>query len=51
MLEQLRHDIQARLDELLAEADKLRNALAALNSHKGQAAQAPEVVPALVEVR
>jgi DNA-binding transcriptional ArsR family regulator len=32
MLDQLHRDIQTRLDELLAEADKLRRALAALGS-------------------
>lgn len=32
MLDQIRRDIQSRLDELLAEADKLRRALAALAS-------------------
>jgi hypothetical protein len=30
LIDRLRHDIQQRLDELLAEADKLRRALAAL---------------------
>jgi DNA-binding transcriptional ArsR family regulator len=33
MLDQLRRNIQARLDELLSEADKLRHALTALTSH------------------
>jgi CRP-like cAMP-binding protein len=32
MLDQLRHDIQARLDELLTEVQRLRHALAALGS-------------------
>ena len=32
MLDQLRREIQTRLDELLGEADKLRHALAALGS-------------------
>ena len=32
MLDQLRHDLQHRLDDLLAEADKLRRALVALGS-------------------
>jgi DNA-binding transcriptional ArsR family regulator len=40
MLDQLRHDIQTRLDELLSEAEKLRHALAALSSH--DSATAPE---------
>ena len=35
MLDQLRHDIQTRLDELLSEAEKLRHALAALTSRVG----------------
>jgi type IV secretion system protein TrbL len=35
MLDQLRHDIQTRLDELLSEAEKLRHALAALSSRDG----------------
>jgi hypothetical protein len=32
MLDQLRHDLQHRLDDLLAEADKVRRALGALGS-------------------
>jgi DNA-binding transcriptional ArsR family regulator len=35
MLDQLRHDVQTRLDELLSEAEKLRHALAALTSRDG----------------
>jgi CRP-like cAMP-binding protein len=38
MLDQLRHDIQSRLDELLSEVDKLRRALAALASRDGGSA-------------
>jgi DNA-binding transcriptional ArsR family regulator len=38
MIDQLRSDIQQRLNQLLAEADKLRRALAALGSHDGDAA-------------
>ena len=38
MLDQLRLDIQTRLDELLAEAEKLRRALTALTSHDGATA-------------
>ena len=38
MLDQLRHDIQTRLDELLSEAEKLRHALAALSSRDGATA-------------
>jgi len=35
MIDQLRSDIQQRLNQLLAEADKLRRALTALGSHDG----------------
>ncbi len=35
MIDQIRHDIQTRLDQLLAEADKLRHALSALGSSDG----------------
>ncbi len=35
MLDQIRHDIQSRLDEVLGEVDKLRRALAALASRDG----------------
>ncbi len=35
MLDQIRRDIQSRLDELLGEVDKLRRALAALTSRDG----------------
>src|ERR1700756_2526153 len=31
LIDRIRHDIQQRLDQLLAEADKLRHALAALD--------------------
>jgi DNA-binding transcriptional ArsR family regulator len=40
MLDELRRDIQTRLEELLAEAEKLRHALAALTSRDG--ASSPE---------
>ncbi len=40
MLDQLRRDIQTRLDELLSEINKLRQALTALTSHDGIAAKA-----------
>src|ERR1700689_2755360 len=55
MLDQIRRDIQTRLDELLGEVDKLRHALAALSSRgsttapragaspRARAAAAPEV--------
>jgi DNA-binding transcriptional ArsR family regulator len=35
MIDQIRSDIQQRLNQLLAEADKLRRALIALGSHDG----------------
>ena len=38
MLDQLRRDIQTRLDELLSETNKLRHALAALTSRDGATA-------------
>jgi CRP-like cAMP-binding protein len=37
MIDQLRRDIQKRLDQLLAEAERLRHALSALGSHDGAA--------------
>jgi len=49
MLDQLRRDIQARLDQLLAEADRLRRALAALSPRDGSKTSAPsEAQPAPV---
>jgi DNA-binding transcriptional ArsR family regulator len=36
MIDRIRHDIQERLDQLLAEADRLRQALSALGSDRGQ---------------
>jgi CRP-like cAMP-binding protein len=43
MIDQIRRDIQARLDQLLAEADKLRHALSALGSSDGgNSASAPK---------
>ncbi len=44
MIDRIRHDIQERLEQLLAEADKLRHALAALSSD--QASTAGEVAKA-----
>src|ERR1035441_3455653 len=35
LIDRIRHDIQERLDQLLAEAEKLRHALASLGSHDG----------------
>jgi DNA-binding transcriptional ArsR family regulator len=49
MLDQIRHNIQARLDDLLAEADNLRHALAALGS-SGSAARSA-TAPASASVR
>ena len=37
MIDRIRHDIQQRLDQLLAEADKLRRALAALDRRERSA--------------
>ena len=37
MIDRIRHDIQQRLDQLLAEADKLRHALAALDPRERSA--------------
>lgn len=47
MIDQIRRDIQNRLDQLLAEADKLRRALMALGSSDGAAptAEAPAPKP------
>ncbi len=36
MLDQIRSDIQARLEELLSEVDKLRRALTALTSRESE---------------
>ncbi|MGA2924716.1 MAG: MarR family transcriptional regulator [Solirubrobacteraceae bacterium] len=46
MLDQIRRDIQMRLDQLLSEADKLRRALAILGSRDGAKASAGEQAPA-----
>ncbi len=45
MLDQLRREIQIRLDELLGEADKLCRALAALGSRDGGAPRSPSGAP------
>jgi DNA-binding transcriptional ArsR family regulator len=37
MIDEIRRDIQQRLNQVLSEADKLRRALAALGSHDGAA--------------
>ena len=42
MIDRIRHDIQERLDQLLAEADKLRRALTALGSRDGAPPARPE---------
>jgi CRP-like cAMP-binding protein len=41
LIDRIRHDIQQRLDQLLAEADKLRHALAALDPRE-RSARAPQ---------
>ncbi|HUO71278.1 MAG TPA: hypothetical protein VMU39_10910 [Solirubrobacteraceae bacterium] len=41
MIDQIRRDIQTRLDQLLAEVDKLRHALTALGSSDGAAPSEP----------
>ena len=46
MLDQIRRDIQARLDELLGEIDKLRCALAALTSNAGESDRSERAAPA-----
>jgi hypothetical protein len=51
MLDQIRHQIQARLDELLGEAEKLRHALAALGSRDGAATPSPSAAPAADRAR
>ena len=43
MIDQLRRDVQARLEELLSEAEKLRHALAALTSSDGATATGANV--------
>jgi DNA-binding transcriptional ArsR family regulator len=43
MLDQIRRDIQSRLDELLNEVDRLRRALAALASRDGSSPATPVV--------
>jgi DNA invertase Pin-like site-specific DNA recombinase len=40
LIDRIRHDIQQRLDQLLAEADKLRHALAALDPRERSASKA-----------
>ncbi len=45
MIDQIRRDIQHRLDQLLAEADKLRRALVALGSSDGAGAKAESSAP------
>lgn len=42
MIDRLRHDIQQRLEQLLAEAEKLRHALAALAGRDGATPPTPE---------
>ncbi len=45
MIDQIRRDIQNRLDQLLAEADKLRRALMALGSSDGAGPAAEAAAP------
>jgi DNA-binding transcriptional ArsR family regulator len=45
LIDRIRHDIQERLEQLLAEADKLRRALAALDP-RDRPAPAPPAAPA-----
>jgi DNA-binding transcriptional ArsR family regulator len=46
MLDQIRRDIQARLDELLGEIERLRRALAALTSSAGETTRGDRAAPA-----
>jgi CRP-like cAMP-binding protein len=45
MIDQIRRDIQERLNQLLAEAEKLRHALAALGSQDGSSTSTPAPAP------
>lgn len=45
MIDLIRHDIQQRLDQLLAEVDKLRRALAALDPRGGSATEPKAAKP------
>ncbi len=45
MIDQIRRDIQARLEELLGEIDKLRWALAALTSRGSEKARGDRLAP------
>jgi DNA-binding transcriptional ArsR family regulator len=46
MLDQIRRDMQARLEDLLGEIDKLRRALAALTSSESETASSDRAAPA-----
>ncbi len=46
MLDEIRSDMQARLEDLLGEIDKLSRALAALTSSDGESARSDRVAPA-----
>ena len=46
MIDKIRRDIQARLEELLGEIDRLRRALAALTSRGSEPASADRIPPA-----
>lgn len=45
LIDRIRHDIEQRLDQLLAEADKLRRALAALDPRERRTAQTESAKP------
>jgi CRP-like cAMP-binding protein len=46
LIDRIRHDIQHRLEQLLAEADKLRQALVALGPRERSTAEAKTTTPA-----
>ena len=45
MIEQIRRDIQALIDELLKEVDRLRRALAALTSRESESDRSGRAAP------
>jgi hypothetical protein len=51
MLDQLRREVQTRLDELVGEADKLRRALAALGSRDGASPPSTSATPSAAPER
>ena len=48
MIDRIRHDMQRRLEQLLAEAEKLKRALAALDGHRPSA---PSSTPSRTQTR